>query len=320
VLEWALIVAAILFAGLHSGSETGTYCVNRLRLRLRAEQGQASARALLGFARRPRLAISALLIGTNVGNYVATVLIAGKLNHVLGGAHAELYSGLVVPPILLVCAEIIPKSVFQHHADALMYRLVWALQVSQRLFYPFALFLRWLGGLPQALLGAAAPAARQFSRDGFRYYLRQGVAHGVLSPFQQTVADRVLHLKSADVARAMTPLQDVVMLPEDASPEQVREAFAANRYSRLPVYRGERERVVGVLHVMDLALGEGEGVAAVPNDVLTVRRGTSVADALWALRRARQQLAVVTDREDRAVGIITVKDLLEQIVGDLDGW
>jgi putative hemolysin len=321
--EWALIVAGVLFAAFHSGSETGTYCVNRLRLRLRAEQGLASARALLDFTRRPRLAISTILIGTNVGVYVATVLSAQKLNDLLAGVHAELYSGLIMPPILLICADFFPKSLFQHHADALMYRAIWPLRVSQRIFYPLALLLRWLGGLPQMLLGrGTAPPVRQFSRDAFRYYLSQGAAHGVLSSFQRTVADNVLRLKSLEVGRAMTPLSKVVMVPEDAPAGRVREVFAAHRYSRIPVYRGAREQIVGVRRVMDLALGNGRPTLGdeQSREVLNVRRGASVADVLWTLRQARQQLAVVTDHEGRAVGVVTVKDLLEEIVGELEGW
>ena len=319
MLEWALILAGILFAAFHSGSETGTYCVNRLRLRMRAEQGLASARALLDFTRRPRLAISTILIGTNVGVYIATVLSAQKLNELLSGAHAELYSGLIMPPILLVCADFLPKSLFQHHADGLMYRAIWPLRISQKVFYPFAQALRWLGGLPQMLLGkgTAAPA-RQFSREAFRYYLSQGAAHGVLSSFQRSVADNVLSLKSLEVAKAMTPLENVVMVPEDATPEQVRETFAAHRYSRIPIYSGTREKITGVVRVMDLALAEANGAESA-RELLSVRRTASVADVLWTLRQARQQLAVVTDREGRALGIVTVKDLLEEIVGELEG-
>jgi len=323
MLEWALIAAGVLFAAFHSGSETGTYCVNRLRLRLRAEQGQAAARALLDFTRRPRLAISTILIGTNVGVYVATVLCAQKFNELLAGVHAELYSGLLMPPVLLILADIIPKSLFQHHADALMYRVVWPLRVSQKLFYAPAVLLRWLGGLPQMLLGkGTAPASRSFSRGAFRFYLSQGAAHGVLSSFQRAVADNILRLKSLDVGQAMTPLESIVMVPEDASPEQVRELFAAHRYSRIPIYRGTREQIVGVVRVMDLALAEGEDAAPdeLAREVLSVRRGASVADVLWKLRQARQQLAVVPDHEGRAVGIVTVKDLLEEIVGELEGW
>ena len=323
MLEWALIAAGVLFAAFHSGSETGTYCVNRLRLRLRAEQGQAAARALLDFTRRPRLAISTILIGTNVGVYVATVLCAQKLNELLAGMHAELYSGLLMPPVLLILADIIPKSLFQHHADALMYRVIWPLRASQKLFYAPAVLLRWLGGLPQMLLGkGTAPAARSFSRGAFRFYLSQGAAHGVLSSFQRAVADNVLRLKSLDVGQAMTPLPEVVMIPEDASGDQVLEAFAAHRYSRILVHRGSRDCVVGVLHVMDVALADGPLPPAgeLAREVLSVRRGASVADVLWTLRRARGQLAVVTDHEGRAVGIATVKDLLEEIVGELEGW
>jgi len=321
--DYLLIAAAALFAGFHSGSETGTYCVNRLRLRLRAEQGHSAARALLNFTRRSRLAISTLLIGTNVGVYVATVLSTGKLNQLLAGVHAELYSSIILPPILLVFCDIMPKSFFQHHADVLMYRAIWPLRVSQTVFYPVALLLRWVGGLPHLLLGkSGAPLRPAFTRESFRFHLTEGAAHGVLSGFQRTVAENILRLRSLDVAQVMTPLADAVMVPETASHSDLLKAFGAHRYSRIPVYREGRERVVGVINVIDVASIEREPppTAELAREVLSLRKGTSVADALWALRQARQQFAVVTDAQGGALGIATVKDLVEEIVGELEAW
>ena len=144
----------------------------------------------------------------------------------------------------------------------------------------------------------------------------------MLSGFQRTVAENILRLRSLDVAQVMTPLADAVMVPETASHRDLLKAFGAHRYSRIPVYREGRERVVGVINVIDVASIEREPppTAELAREVLSLRKGTSVADALWALRQARQQFAVVTDAEGRALGIATVKDLVEEIVGELEAW
>jgi putative hemolysin len=321
--ELLLIAASILMAGFFAGNETGAYSLNRLRLRLLAEQGRASARLLLAFIRRPRLALSTTLIGTNVGHYVATVLCTGTLAAVAGPGRAQLYSGLIMPPVLLILAEIIPKSLFQHHADVLLYRTIWPLKVAQTIFYPVAIVLRWFGGLPGLIFGhKGLPQRAAFTAESFRFYLSEGAADGAMSAFQRTMAENIMHLKALDVADAMTALEHVAMVPEEAGADELLAAFRAHRYSRLPVFRGERDAIVGVINVIDVASASRlpERAGELAHSVLRLQAGTSVADALRILRNARQQFAVVADEEGRALGISTVKDLVEEIVGELEAW
>jgi len=322
VLEYLLLVAAVLTAAFYSGSETGFYCMNRLRLWVRAEQGVAAARALQRLVTRPRDAISTMLVGTNIGVYVATVLCTGKLSETVLGARADLYSSLIMPPILLIFAEIIPKSLFQHHADALMYGSVWPLRVSEVVFYPLASLLRRVSALPQLLLGQrGAPQQPAVTQETFRFYLSQGAAHGVLSSYQRRMAENILHLKSVQVATASTPLERAVMVPQDASWSEVRDVLKAHRYSRLPVYGDGRENIVGVINVIDMAgADEVSSPRELVRDVLSLRHDTSVADALNLFRDAKQQLGVVCDDAGRAIGLVTVKDLVEEIVGELEAW
>jgi CBS domain containing-hemolysin-like protein len=324
--ELAILCACILLAGFFAGSETGAYCLNRLRLRLRAEQGLASARLLLRFVRKPRLAISTTLVGTNVGHYLATVLFTHHLAMVVTAGRAELLSGLIMPPILLVFAEIIPKSLFQHHADVVMYRAVWPLRLSQVVLYPVAAALRWLGGLPLKWLGKdTGPVTPRFTSEAFRFYLSEGTERGVISESQRRMAENIMHLRSLAVRGTMTPLDNAVMVADDASDEDVMAAFRSHRYSRILVFQGKRERVSGAINVIDLAsLGAGQNGApaaiALARGVLTFDPDMSVADALWTLRQARQQIGIVTDEDGKALGLVTVKDLVEEIVGELAAW
>ncbi len=320
--EYLLLAAAILAAAFYSGSETGIYCVNRLRVWLRARQGMAPARALQRLVSQPRLAVSTMLVGTNIGIYVATAVCTEKLRHTGLAAQADLYSSLIMPPVLLIFAEVLPKSLFQHHAEGLMYRVVWPLRLSEWLFYPLSLLLRAVSTLAQLLLGRHATAHRPVvTSETVRFYINQGAAHGVLSAYQRRMAENIMRLRSVELNVALTPLDEVVMVPAEASAEALRELLAAHRYSRVPVFEERRDNIVGVVNVMDLATAEpGAGPREAARDVLRVPRDASVAEALTMLRRAKQQFAVVTGEQGAAVGVVTVKDLVEEIVGELEAW
>jgi len=321
MLDYVLIVAAICLAAFHSGNETGFYCVNRLRLRLRAEIGERSARALQRLVSHPQLLISTVLVGTNVGIYVATVLATDKLRELGLGMRADLWSSVILPPIFLVCADMTPKSLFQHHADCLMYRTVWPLRGSEVLFTPFSFFLRFFSRLPQFLLRhRIVPRTAAVTSDAFRFYLSEGAAHGALSTFQRTMAENILRLKSVRVESVMTPLGQTVMIREGASSEELERLLRAHRYSRLPVWRERRQNIVGAINVLDVACAERPGVGDLVRPALNVSAGASVADALSLMRGAKQQFAAVTGEDGRAVGIVTAKDLVEEIVGELDAW
>ncbi len=322
LLSYLLIVLAMAVEAFYSGNETGFYCVNRLRLMVRAEQEGSAARALMRLTQRPQLAISTMLIGTNVGVYTATVLVTNKLRMLGLGQRADLYSSLILPPILLVFAEIMPKSTFQHHADYLMYRTAWPLRISMLLLYPFSVFLRAVSRIPQLLLAERVrPRAPALTRDTFQFYLSESAARGVLSTYQRTMAENILRLRSVRVDATMTPLSEAVMISLEGDRAELTRLFKEHRYSRLPVYRGERDNIVGMVNVLDVASQRGEpAVEDLLREVVELPRETSVADALRQLRRAQQQFAVVTGEAGRAVGIVTVKDLVEEIVGELEAW
>jgi CBS domain containing-hemolysin-like protein len=323
VLELGVIIASIIFAAFYAGSEIGMYCTNRLRLRLQAEKGDSAARSLQQFFSRPRLALNTMLVGTNVGLYVATVLCAQKIHETRWADEAELYSSIIMPPVLLVFAELIPKSVFQHHADMLMYHIVWPLKISRILFYPVTVALRAVSVVvPRLVSRHPLPRPALFTPEAFRYYVGEAAELGVLSDFQEAMTENILRLKSVPVTAVMTALDEVIMAPEEVTYGEILGLLRAHRHSRIPLYKGSLDNIVGVISIVDVASLEGAPgpIGEFARGVLSVRKGTSVADALWTLRQARQHLAVVVDEQSRALGIVTVKDLVEQIVGELRIW
>ncbi len=322
IVNIGLLVAAMLMSAFYSGSETGFYCLNRLRVWVGAERGSGVARALMNFIRNPRATISTILVGNNIANYAATILFTEQLRHTVLGHRPDFYSSIILPPILLVFCEIIPKSVFQHHSGRLMRGAVWPLRVSAWLYSPLAWLLRAVSRIPHLLAGERQEArGSMVSQDSFKFYLSQGAAHGALSSYQRSMAENILRLGTTTLAAALTPLERAVMVRYDASFEDLREVLAGHRYSRVPVWRSSRDDIVGVINVIDVASAEGSPSASeLMRDVLVLEEQTSVAQALTRMRGAKQQFAVVRDGDGRAVGVVTIKDLVEEIVGELEAW
>lgn len=322
MVNYLLMALFIVLSAFFSGSEMGVYCVNRVRLRWRQEHGWPGADRLRRLISRPRVAINTILVGNNIANYLATVLCATQLAAIGLAGGADLYSSLIMPPVLLVFAEIMPKSLYQRRADTLMYRTAPLLLCAKVLFYPVLVLLQGVWKAVRTLLGVGrGHPEEQFTDEKFRFYLSEGAALGVLSDYQRAMAENILRVKSLGLEAALVPLQEVVMLPRGASYGEVKDVLGRHRFSRIPVYEGSRENVVGLVNVLDVLSAEGRPDASrLSRRIIRLDRDVSVGEALFALQKARQQMAVVTGEGGEASGIVTVKDLVEEIVGELRAW
>jgi CBS domain containing-hemolysin-like protein len=323
MLEYALLVLFVLLEGFFSGSETGFYCINRMRLRFRAERNWPGAAALRRLNANPQLAVSTMLVGTNICVYAASVLCSQKLREFAAlGPNSDFYAGIVLPPILLIFAENVPKSIYRLHADTIMYKAALPLSAARVVFMPVVFLMAGLGRMIRLLArrgGAQDPG--RITADRFRFFLSEGAALGVVSPYQQTVAENILRLKSLALSSAMVPLDNVLMVEKSVSRQELVAELAAHRFSRIPLYDGERSKVVGVVNIIDLlaARGEDKTPQEIARPPVFLDAGLSVPDALYALQRARRQMAIVRT-DGRPAGVVTVKDLVEKIVGELAEW
>lgn len=320
--DYLLLALFVLAEGFFSGSETGFYCVNRVRLRLRVQKKWPGALALQRLNADPQAAVSAMLIGTNISVYMASILLSRRLRGIESMAgHADLYASLILPPVLLVFAEIVPKSVFQRHADTMMYRTAGPLALARALFRPVLFSLAGVSWVIRRMAQRWRTLdPRRLTADRFQFFLSEGVALGVVSRYQQVVANNILRVKSLGTDTAMVPLDDAVMIPETTTRDELREVLAGHHFSRIPVYAGERTNVVGLVNVIDLLAARGRSgpLSDIMRSLPTLDAEMSVAESLYALQRARRPMAVVVHKE-QVVGIVTVRDLVQEIVGELTG-
>jgi putative hemolysin len=315
-LPWAIVaVVAMALSACYSAAETGTYVLNKMRLELRAEGGSSAARSLRRMLRKSDALLSGLLIGANVAEYLATFGISAVFLQFFSPERAEWYTLAVATPLLFVVGESVPKNLAQRSPEKLVYRLVWFLRGSQWVLTACGVLplVRAVGSLVARRKRGASPIAH----EGLAAILAEGQASGVLTHAQSIMADRVMNLTDVLVADVMRPMRNVTSAPVDVSRDGLLERVRQTDFSRLPLL-GPDGRVAGILDVYDVLLADA---AVRPAEAMTppllVPGRWTVTDALYHMQKAHSLMAVVTDKQDRQAGIVTIKDLVEQIVGEL---
>lgn len=324
-----LLLGALLTLALSaffSGTETGTYCLNRVRLRVRADRGDPAARRLADLMRRQEELVIANLFGTSAVDYLFTVCITTLLLNLAFAAHqVEFYATLIVTPLMLVFGALVPKEWFRRESDRLMYPLALSLAACVKLARLTG--LPWLlQKLTRALVRRIDPArAAQeeglFSRGHMLRLLQEGATRGGLTVFQRDLIDRVLNVSQVRVGSVMIPRARIAAVPVDLPREDFLRIARMAHFSRLPVYEGDPARIIGIINVYDVLTDEErKSIAAHVREALFLQPDESVPRVLLKLQQNRQAMAIVRDRNEKCVGILTIKDLVEEIVGDLEAW
>ncbi len=321
VLWPAVLAICIGLDAMFCGLETGIYVMNKNRLDLHAEAGQPAARFLQRMLQTPDRLLAVLLIGTNLTRYASTFAITAMFFLAGHQAHAQWYTLAVATPLLFVVSDSVPKSSVQRLGAEAVYRMTWLLKAANVLLKYTGLspLVIAVSSLLMKLSGVIQPARGALGRDGVAAVVAEGHASGVLTHFQSVMADRVMRIQEVTVQAAMIPMRRVVTAALAASREELIEVIRLHNYSRLPVVDADGG-VAGILNVYDVLTDEGDHAAPEKmHPPLFLPAELTITDALYRMRRARQAMAVV-EQDDKPAGIVTIKDLVEEIVGELADW
>jgi putative hemolysin len=350
---WAVAVISLLGAAVFAGNEIGIFSISKVRLRLRTARGEKNALLLNQWLRQPTYALEGLLILQNICSFAFSAAVTGIL-HDYG--FKELGQGFIsiaiVTPLVLVLADIMPKDLFHTHADQWTYRMVPLLRWLFGLItiIPLLPLVGFLSRMSLKLVGSKKTGDSAASAGGPRMEMlalfQESAATGVLTGTQQDLVQRALRLARINVREIMIPWTQVVGVPANISREGFRALVRRYNVSRLPVLGRSMSEVLGIVDMLDVltalaapaaqpgAGGSGAAVAGLVGGggggtfrvtdhirpAMTLIAEQSVRSAITLMQRARQTLAVVVDRQGRAIGLVTMKDLVEELVGDLDNW
>jgi len=319
VLWGALLAAAGAMSYCYSSLETAIYLMNKVRLDLLSESGLRAARWIRAVIADRTNFLAVLLIGNTFMQYAATFAVSAMF--VLAGQkqHAELYTLLAATPLLFILCESLPKNIAQRVPEPTAYRLAGVLKVSSAVFNAcgIAPLVRGFARLLMRALGRQGEHYVPMGHESVTAVMAESHASGVLTHLQTVMADRIMHISDVTVRHAMIPMDRVVSAPSHLDREKMIELMRAHDYSRYPEIDAAGH-VTAIVDIYDAVAGQGVR-ARIPEPVV-LPEATTITDALFVMQRTHSPMAIVTDDAGKHIGIVTVKDLVEEIVGEIGAW
>jgi len=317
-LVW-IAAACLLVTMFFSAAEMAFIAANRLRLRHLAEEGSRTAARYLEDFRRPERVLSTAMMGVTIAHIVASSAATFALLPVLGGWAPWLVTAALTP-VMLVFGEIIPKAVAREWATILILRVYRPIRWASALLVPFVWATNTIVSSLLRFFGGPAADTRQFvSREELKALLAMEPDEADVTTVEAEMIDKIFDLGDTTVREVMVPLVEVAMLPEAATPADAIALIAQRGFSRIPIFAQRETDVVGVITAMDLLKGGAEAstLAELRRAVSYVPETKRIDDLLRDMQRSRNHMAVVVDEYGGSTGVVTLEDVLEQIVGEI---
>ena len=314
----AVIVLGLVGSAFFSGAEIAVISCNRLRMHHLVRRGSHRARRVMRLLENPRRTVTATLLGTNFCN-VATAAAATGLFMTLAPSRGAIWATVAITPLILVFGEIFPKTLFRQQADAVCLAIAPTLDRIYRLLSPLVRGADVVASLLLGLVRSGRSGRRPFvSREEIYLLLGEGARKGLLGAEGHRMIHQAFSLSQTRVKAIMVPRVDIFAL-EETTP--VRDALARSTeqgHSRIPLYRGRIDNIVGVLYVFDLLDFPAERpVGDFMHPVYYVPESKTLEQLLIEMKQSRVHLAVVVDEFGGASGVVTLEDALERIVGEI---
>lgn len=319
LLAGALVVLVLLSAGF-SGSETGLMTLNRYRLRHLAKSGHRGARIAQRLLARPDRLIGLILLGNNFVN-IAASSVATLIALRLGGEAYIAAATFLLTFVILIFGEVAPKTVAALYPERIAFPAAYVLTVLMRPLYPLVVAVNALANGLLRLLGVRLKTgAHSISREELRSIVNE--AGAMIPRRHQKMLVSILDLDQATVEDIMVPRTEIVGIDLDDPVEDIVEQLANTQYTRLPVYHGSIEQVQGVVHVRRLLplITSGrftkEELVARLREPYFIPEGTPLHTLLLNFQRNQRRIGLVVDEYGEILGLATVEDILEEIVGE----
>jgi len=313
-----IVLLCLLMEGLFSGSEIGVVSADQIKLRHQAAKGSKGAKLALKMLEKPEWLLSVTLVGTNISVVTNTTMVTALMIH-LFGENGSWMAVALAAPLIWIFGEIVPKSIFQQKADALTPYVIFALIFFSYLFYPILLVFSVLTRLLTKLTGGDEKNPFTLREEIVTMLQMPAASEGDIQPVEQNMIRRMFNFSETTVKDVMMPLIDVVAVEKSITCQQARQVSSECAHIRLPVYDERVDRIIGVLHTLELlGVDPHQPITSFVRPALYVPKSKSIKDLMNELRTDGSVIAIVVDEFGGAEGIITLEDIMEEVVEDLE--
>ncbi len=319
---WRLITLLILlcFSGFFSGSETALLALDKLRIRFLQQKEEPGADRLAKLLDDPDRLLSGILVGNNLVNIAASVIATG-LFVTWFGEDGELLTVAILTPVLLIFSEVCPKTYAAQYPEKVSFKVLAPIRFVLWLLAPVIFVVSSLSRLLTSFMRKKGAEGLSISEDEIKAIIEVGEESGVVAAEQRRMLYGIFDLSETRVRDVMIPRTEVSAIDAAMSHAQVLELVRKERHSRFPVFNVSIDSVVGVVHAKDILAFAGsadefslEELSRAPYYVPESKR---IAVLLQSFRKKREHLAIVVDEYGGVEGIVTLEDVVEEIVGEI---
>ena len=317
-----VMVLLLLLKGFFSGSEIALVNSDKLKMHHKAKQGNRGAQLVLKLFETPDVLLGTTLVGTNIATVVLTTL--GTMLMIRSfGQLGDLYAVLLFTPLFLVLGEIVPKSVYQQKSNEIAPVIVYPLRVFSILFYPLVFVFSRIARLCARLVGGGKSEQTVFiTREQMRMVVDMADRGANVDVFDRARIKRAIRFADTSVGEAMIPVAEITAINRNRDTRSAIKLVRRRGYNRLPVYSRNISNIVGVVTLTTWDLMDQELADRPLEKILKPAHYVSpyqtIDQLLPILRKRDDHMAIVVDEFGSAVGIITMEDILEEVVGEID--
>lgn len=316
-----ILVSLILISAFFSSSETGMLSINKYRLKHLVKNKNRSAMRVSALLERPDRLLSLILIGNNFVNILASAIATIIAVRIWGDAGVAIATGTLTV-LVLIFAEVTPKTLAAIHPERVAFPASWILVIMLKVFYPVVILFNALSAGLLRLIGvhASQKSHDKLNSEELRTVVNE--ASGLIPAAHQEMLISILDLEKVSVEDIMIPKNEVVGIDIEDSIEEIIEQICQTRHTRMPVYNGEINKVIGILHARHAAIflrDPNPSKAALLKATVEpyfIPESTSLNTVLLNFQKDHQQMGIVVDEYGDVQGIAALEDVLEEIVGE----
>ena len=319
IIMGIVIAILVLLSAFFSATETAFSFVNKIRIQHSVDNGNKKAKNALYVIENFDNALTTILICNNIVNLSCSSIATVLCLHLFGDMGSAIATGATTL-LVLTFGEVIPKCLAKEHCDSFTLKTAGLLRVLMFILKPFVFVFLKLKSLALKIAGGSEDSP-SVTENELKYIVESIEEEGVLEESESEMVRSALDFDEKTAEEILTPRVDVTFINISDSQEKIKDIIIENRYSRIPVYEETVDHIVGILHTRDYLESLADGKAPDLRDIMQtpyfVFRTQQLSKILNAFKRTKIHLAIVTDEYGGTLGIVTMEDLLEEIVGEI---